>query len=143
MLPYAEMLATIRARHPSFAPLPTQRPHDTAKTFRAAPGWAGTVGFITSMTHNFCATCNRLRVTCDGNVKACLFGRDEISLRDILRRHRASPDQPPLSAGPARDALRRQLLEAVGGAVARKEAGHQPAADLAAAPNRPMILIGG
>lgn len=45
----------------------------------------GRVGFITSMTENFCGTCNRLRITADGNLKVCLFDNKEVSLRDILR----------------------------------------------------------
>ena len=38
------------------------------------------------MSHNFCSSCNRLRITADGNLKVCLFeGKGEISLRDALR----------------------------------------------------------
>jgi molybdenum cofactor biosynthesis enzyme MoaA len=46
----------------------------------------GQVGFITSMSEQFCDSCNRLRITADGNLKVCLFeGKGEISLRDALR----------------------------------------------------------
>ena len=44
-------------------------------------GFKGQFGFITSMTENFCGTCNRLRITADGNLKVCLFGSQEVSLR--------------------------------------------------------------
>lgn len=38
------------------------------------------------MTQHFCDSCNRLRITADGNLKVCLFeGKGEISLRDALR----------------------------------------------------------
>jgi hypothetical protein len=37
------------------------------------------------MSEHFCGSCNRLRVTADGNLKVCLFGNTEISLRDALR----------------------------------------------------------
>lgn len=38
------------------------------------------------MSDNFCSSCNRLRITADGNLKVCLFeGKSEISLRDALR----------------------------------------------------------
>lgn len=37
------------------------------------------------MSEHFCGTCNRLRITADGNLKVCLFGNNEISLRDALR----------------------------------------------------------
>ena len=45
------------------------------------PGFKGQVGFITSMSEHFCGSCNRLRITADGNLKVCLFGNAEISLR--------------------------------------------------------------
>lgn len=38
------------------------------------------------MSKNFCSSCNRLRITADGNLKVCLFeGKGEVSLRDALR----------------------------------------------------------
>ena len=48
-------------------------------------GFKGRIGFITSMTENFCGSCNRLRLTADGNLKVCLFGNTELNLRDPLR----------------------------------------------------------
>ena len=50
------------------------------------PGAAGTVGFISAMSNHFCANCNRLRLTADGNVRPCLFSDAEYSVRDALRR---------------------------------------------------------
>jgi len=138
MFPFADMLSTIRAVHPDFAELPRQRPNDTAKTY-SVPGFAGKMGFITSMTENFCGSCNRLRITCDGNIKACLFGNEEVSLRDVMRKHR-SPDAGVDEGG---EEMEKRLLEVIGGAVGRKEEGHKPAEELARGENRPMILIGG
>lgn len=37
------------------------------------------------MSEHFCGSCNRLRITADGNLKVCLFGNREVSLRDALR----------------------------------------------------------
>lgn len=45
------------------------------------PGFKGQIGFITSMSENFCGSCNRLRLTADGNLKVCLLGAAEVSLR--------------------------------------------------------------
>lgn len=45
----------------------------------------GRVGFITSMSQHFCGGCNRLRVTADGKLKVCLFGNEDLSLRDAMR----------------------------------------------------------
>ena len=57
------------------------------------PGFKGQVGFITSMTDHFCNSCNRLRITADGNLKVCLFeGKNEISLRDALRDNASTDD---------------------------------------------------
>jgi cyclic pyranopterin phosphate synthase len=47
-------------------------------------GALGTVGFISPMTGHFCATCNRLRMTSDGRLRACLTLDDEINIKGIL-----------------------------------------------------------
>lgn len=44
-------------------------------------GFVGRVGFISSITNNFCGGCNRLRLLADGSLKVCLLGSAEISLR--------------------------------------------------------------
>ncbi len=127
LVPYQEMLKRIRER------FPLERledgPHATSKTYRV-PGFAGRIGFITSMTEHFCAGCNRLRLTADGHLKVCLFDQREVSLRD------------PLRQGASDEAL----LEIISAAVKRKAARLGGQADrfaLAAKRNRPMILIGG
>lgn len=141
MFPFADMLSTIQTRFPDFTLLSRQRPNDTAKTYHV-PGFAGKVGFITSMTENFCGSCNRLRITCDGNIKACLFGNEEVSLRDVLRQYRDR--DAAVGEGRERAEMEQRLLEVVGGAVGRKEEGHKPAEELVGeGKNRPMILIGG
>ncbi len=38
------------------------------------PSFAGQIGFITSMSQQFCGTCNRIRLTADGNLKVCVLG---------------------------------------------------------------------
>jgi cyclic pyranopterin phosphate synthase len=45
---------------------------------------SGLVGFIGAMTENFCDGCNRVRVSADGSLRACLGGRDRVPLRDLL-----------------------------------------------------------
>ena len=49
------------------------------------PGAAGTVGVITPLSHHFCGECNRLRLTADGRLRACLFSDQEIDVRTVLR----------------------------------------------------------
>lgn len=68
----------------------------------------GRLGFITPMTHNFCESCNRVRVTCTGTLYMCLGQEDAADLRAPLR---ASPDNGP-------------LFEAIDAAIARKPKGH-------------------
>jgi GTP 3',8-cyclase len=51
----------------------------------AFPGAAGTVGVITPMSHNYCESCNRMRLTADGQLRPCLFGDLHTGLRDPLR----------------------------------------------------------
>jgi molybdenum cofactor biosynthesis enzyme MoaA len=52
--------------------------NDTSKAFKIT-GYIGQFGFITSMSEHFCNTCNRIRLTADGNLKVCLFGNAEVS----------------------------------------------------------------
>ena len=67
-----------------------------------APGAAGSVGVITPMSHTYCGTCNRVRLTADGRLRTCLYGEHEVSLRDALRAgtplaplvHAAMADKP-------------------------------------------------
>lgn len=49
------------------------------------PGAKGTIGFISPMSEPFCETCNRIRLTADGNLRLCLLHGDEVNLRDLMR----------------------------------------------------------
>jgi len=124
LVPYTEMRDRIEVRFP--LERAQDGPNDTSKTYRV-PGYRGAVGFITSMTEHFCEGCNRLRITADGNLKVCLFGSAEVSLRDAMRRGATDED----------------LLAIVGAAVGRKRARHAGMYNLARMENRPMITIGG
>ncbi|XP_074204756.1 molybdenum cofactor biosynthesis protein 1 isoform X2 [Camelus bactrianus] len=106
MVSYKEMLDTLRQRWPELEKLPEEE-SSTAKAFKI-PGFQGQVSFITSMSEHFCGTCNRLRITADGNLKVCLFGNSEVSLRDHLR------------AGASEE----ELLSIIGTAVGRKKRQH-------------------
>ncbi len=55
-----------------------------AKYFRL-PGARGTIGFISSVTEHFCRSCNRLRLTADGQLRPCLLDDDEVNLKEPLR----------------------------------------------------------
>ncbi|XP_017059071.1 molybdenum cofactor biosynthesis protein 1 isoform X2 [Drosophila ficusphila] len=111
LISYKDTLQVIRERWPDFEALPNG-PNDTSKAY-AVPGYKGQVGFITSMTEHFCGTCNRLRLTADGNIKVCLFGNKEFSLRDAMRNENISEEQ---------------LVDLIGAAVQRKKKQHADAA---------------
>ncbi|WP_300534076.1 GTP 3',8-cyclase MoaA [uncultured Mameliella sp.] len=67
------------------------------------------IGFITPLTHNFCESCNRVRLTCTGELFMCLGQEDNADLRAALRNHPES-DEP--------------LEEAIRAAIALKPKGH-------------------
>jgi len=160
MISYQEMLDVIRTKYPTIHRIQGHK-NDTSKTYQV-PGFVGKVGFITSMTDDFCGTCNRLRITSDGNLKVCLHGNTEVSLRDILRQGNESkpideesfealrqlemdrhqgllPEGTPLGWGERE----RSLLKIIGSAVKRKKEKHAGMGELENMENRPMILIGG
>ncbi|MEW5317989.1 MAG: hypothetical protein WDW38_009243 [Sanguina aurantia] len=128
MVGYQEMLSSVQAAYASEGGLERERDPwgEVAKNWRV-PGFRGTVSFITSMTQHFCGDCNRLRLLADGSLKVCLFGANEVSLRDAMR-------------GGATD---EELLLIIRAAVLRKKAAHAGMGVLAATMNRPMITIGG
>eukprot|EP00274_Cyanoptyche_gloeocystis_P003472 CAMPEP_0196663368 /NCGR_PEP_ID=MMETSP1086-20130531/52593_1 /TAXON_ID=77921 /ORGANISM="Cyanoptyche gloeocystis , Strain SAG4.97" /LENGTH=335 /DNA_ID=CAMNT_0041999151 /DNA_START=348 /DNA_END=1352 /DNA_ORIENTATION=- len=139
LLPYAEMTTSIKQAFPLLRPVVGEDgSHDTCKTYRVG-SWPGSVGFITSMTNHFCSTCNRLRLTADGNLKVCLFGASEVSLRDVLRGTAVLPASMP----PSLDTTDAKLSYLISRAVRSKKAAHAGMYDIAHQPNRPMILIGG
>ena len=160
MMTYQEMLAVIQQHYPDVHRV-QDHINDTSKTYQV-PGFAGRIGFITSMTENFCGSCNRLRITGDGNLKVCLFGNSEVSLRDIMRESNDGKpiDQEAMEAIKQVEMDRREgirgstgslgvspresrLLEVIGMAVKRKKEKHAGIGELENMKNRPMILIGG
>lgn len=121
---YKEMLGKIATRFELFAL--DSEPSAVAKDY-GIKGGIGTVSFITSMSESFCGTCNRLRLTADGNFKTCLFYPAERSLRDLLREGASDAE------------LKRVISET----VLQKPEAHPPAEEIAAQENRSMIEIGG
>ena len=59
--------------------------NDTTKWFYTKKNCKMRIGFITSMTKHFCQTCNRLRITADGKLRLCLFGKDGLNFIEFLR----------------------------------------------------------
>jgi len=87
----------------------------------------GEIGVIPSVTHAFCGSCDRIRLTADGQLRSCLFAVDEVDLRALLR---SGADDAELAA-------------AVRGCVADKWAGHMIGQVTFIRPRRSMSQIGG
>jgi cyclic pyranopterin phosphate synthase len=90
-------------------------------------GGPATVGVVGSVSRPFCSSCDRLRLTADGQVRNCLFAREESDLR------------APLRAGASDD----ELAERLRAAVAGKKQGHGIGEPGFVQPDRPMSAIGG
>ncbi|KAK6760606.1 hypothetical protein RB195_021898 [Necator americanus] len=73
---FKALLAIINQKYNGLVERLQDAPHATTKAFKIA-GFKGQFGFITSMSDHFCGTCNRLRITADGNLKVCLHGNAE------------------------------------------------------------------
>jgi len=95
-------------------------------------GGPETVGIIASVTRPFCGNCDRMRLTADGQLRNCLFARDETDLRAILR-------DPALLEDEVRTGIRARLHAS----VAAKLPGHGIDDPAFIQPQRPMSAIGG
>jgi len=119
-----EIVATIDAVHSLEAvPEPGSAP---ARRFRYRDG-AGEIGVVASVTQSFCAACDRVRLTADGQFRSCLFAVREADLRAVLR------------AGGSDD----ELAAAIEAEVGTKWAGHSIGQVQFTRPARSMSQIGG
>jgi cyclic pyranopterin phosphate synthase len=124
VVPSASVLEAIDAVFPLIQEGPD---HEPATSFRFADGAPGGIGVIASVTEPFCDSCNRLRVTAEGQVRACLFALDETDLRG------------PMRAGASDD----DLVDLIRGNVWRKWSGHRINHPDFVQPERSMSSIGG
>jgi len=123
VVPGAEIIEAIGRSYP----IETTGATGPATTYRFADGAPGKIGVISSVTAPFCDTCDRLRLTSDGHLRACLFALDEVDLK------------APLRAG----ATDEELADIARGCVATKWAGHQIGSEDFVKPSRSMSMIGG
>ena len=120
-----EILASLEA---AFDLTPAEEPRGSAPAeLFSVNGGPGTVGVIASVTRPFCGDCDRVRLTADGQVRTCLFAREESDLRGALR------------AGASDADLAERWLVAMRG----KAAGHGIDDPSFLQPTRPMSAIGG
>jgi cyclic pyranopterin phosphate synthase len=107
-------------------PVVADDPSQPATDFQYQDG-GGRVGFINPISHSFCGSCNRLRLTAEGQIRNCLFSTTEWDARALLR-------------GGGTDA---ELAELVQSAVGAKRAGHGIDTPDFVRPQRAMFQIGG
>ena len=124
LVPYATMRDRIAEKY-AIEVLPTGKA-EVGKSYKIL-GHRATISFVSSMTESFCGDCNRIRLTADGNIKACLFHPQEESLRDVMRRGGNDDD----------------LKHVIYNALQAKPEAHPPMEELLAMGNRTMIAIGG
>ena len=79
----AEIRAIIESEHGPLVELPAKA-SSTARRFRFADG-AGELGFVNPVSEPFCSSCDRIRLTADGQLRTCLFSRREWDLKQPLR----------------------------------------------------------
>ncbi|MEY2598256.1 MAG: 3,8-cyclase MoaA [Verrucomicrobiota bacterium] len=100
VVPAAEILARLAAEAP-LEEIPPQVSGETARRYRLR-GFSGEIGVIASVTRPFCQGCSRARISAQGLLHTCLFGRPCLDLRALLR-----APQPP-----DREALRQTIVSA-------------------------------
>jgi GTP 3',8-cyclase len=84
VVPAEEILRSLEEIGPLEPTAGPERGNGPARYCRFA-GARGTIGVITPMSHTYCGSCNRVRLTADGRLRTCLFGDDEVDLRTPLR----------------------------------------------------------
>jgi GTP 3',8-cyclase len=123
VVPGEDIIAAIAEVHP-LRPLP--RGSDPAEVFEYLDG-RGRVGAISSVTAPFCGQCDRIRLTAEGGLRACLFSMADTDLRHLVR------------SGATDDDLAAVVAEVVAG----KWAGHGIGTTTFVQPPRTMSQIGG
>jgi len=122
----AELKAIIEAEYGPLVPITSGDPSETARRYTFSDG-IGEIGFINPVSEPFCATCDRIRLTADGQLRTCLFATEETDLRSVIR------------SGAADDIL----ADTIRRAVWHKELKHYIGDKRFKRANRSMSMIGG
>ena len=120
-----EIHSILEAKLGPLEPEPRTDEASPAETWKVKNG--GRIGIIASVTKPFCSQCNRLRLTADGYLRACLFSTDETDLKGFLR--------PKLD--------QTSLVQAIRNTVWNKGPGHGITSNSFVKPTRTMHSIGG
>lgn len=121
-----EIKAIIEQKYGPLVSITTGDPSETARRYTFSDG-IGEVGFINPVSEPFCASCDRIRLTADGQLRTCLFATEETDLRAVVR----SPASDDALASTIRQAVWHKELKHYIGDKRFKRA------------NRSMSMIGG
>ena len=80
----SEIKAIIEAAYGPLVQITSGDPSETARRYTFSDG-VGEVGFINPVSEPFCSTCDRIRITADGQLRTCLFASEETDLRAVIR----------------------------------------------------------
>jgi cyclic pyranopterin phosphate synthase len=101
---YVRILDEIKNKYPQIQKL-TDPAYSTSYNYQI-PGHKGTIGIIAAYSRTFCGTCNRIRITPQGELKTCLYDDGGLNIKDLIRN------------GTSDDELRSVLLDAFGNRAA-------------------------
>lgn len=122
----SEIKAIIEAAYGPLVPITSGDPSETARRYTFSDS-IGEVGFINPVSEPFCAQCDRIRITADGQLRTCLFATEETDLRSVVRS----------------DADDLELARVIRQAVWHKELKHYIGDKRFKRANRSMSMIGG
>ncbi|MBW1982183.1 MAG: GTP 3',8-cyclase MoaA [Deltaproteobacteria bacterium] len=121
-----EILATLSGRGP-LEKITVEHTNGPARHFRWADA-PGVIGIISPISHHFCPSCNRIRLTADGNLRNCLFSDHEVDIKSAMRQ----------------GATDSELAAILRQSIAEKPKNHFLQSDLFhKCHSRPMVAIGG
>jgi molybdenum cofactor biosynthesis enzyme MoaA len=80
---YKKILAYIQEHYPSLQKI-TDHPGSTSYSY-SVPGHKGSIGIIAAFSRTFCGTCNRIRVTAQGELKTCLYDDGVLNIKQLMR----------------------------------------------------------
>jgi cyclic pyranopterin phosphate synthase len=121
-----EIQSIIETQYGPLVPITSGDPSETARRYTFSDG-IGEIGFINPVSEPFCSTCDRIRLTADGQLRTCLFATEETDLRAVLR------------SGGDDEAIARTIRHAVW----HKELKHYIGDKRFRRANRSMSMIGG
>lgn len=123
----ADEIVTRLSRVAPLIPSESREGNGPARHFRFS-GAKGKIGIISPVSHHFCSTCNRLRLTADGKLRTCLFSTEETDMKALIREGLLDDD----------------LFATLRKAISQKPEKHQlVSGSLRKCVNRPMVAIGG